>query len=48
MQELNLIGNLTVAESVCRNPHRLGWIDYQRLNEARRALKVGADLSRIV
>ena len=41
MQELNLIANLTVAESIFLDqlPHRLGWIDYRRLNdEARRLL----------
>jgi ribose transport system ATP-binding protein len=41
MQELNLIGTLTVAESlfVDRLPHRWGWIDYGSLHEqARTAL----------
>ena len=39
MQELNLIGNMTVAESIFfeRLPHRLGWIDYKRLHRAARA-----------
>ena len=34
MQELNLVGNLTVAESIFLDqlPHRFGWIDYARLN----------------
>jgi len=34
MQELNLVGNLTVAESIYldRLPHRWGFIDYARLN----------------
>jgi len=47
MQELNLIGNLTVAESIFIEhlPHRFGWIDYRRLNrEARQILEqVGLD-----
>ncbi|MHB8523122.1 MAG: sugar ABC transporter ATP-binding protein [Limisphaerales bacterium] len=41
MQELNLIGNLTVAESIFidRLPHRFGWIDYGQLNrEARQVM----------
>ncbi|MCL5097308.1 MAG: sugar ABC transporter ATP-binding protein [Candidatus Omnitrophica bacterium] len=40
MQELNLIGNLTLAESLFfdRLPHRLGWINYNRLNEQARPL----------
>ncbi len=41
MQELNLIGNLTVAESVLleRLPHRFGWIDRHELHRrARRIL----------
>ena len=41
MQELNLIGNLTVAESIFlgRIPHRFGWIDHRRLHaEAARLL----------
>jgi ribose transport system ATP-binding protein len=41
MQELNLIGNLTVAESIFldRLPNRLGWIDYGKLHaEAARIL----------
>ncbi len=45
MQELNLIGPLTIAESIFfgRLPHRGGWIDYRRLDEAARAIleKVG-------
>ncbi|MEN6423726.1 MAG: sugar ABC transporter ATP-binding protein [Phycisphaerales bacterium] len=45
MQELNLIGNLTVAENIFieRLPNRLGFIDYRKLNEtARQAMaKVG-------
>jgi ribose transport system ATP-binding protein len=34
MQELNLIGNLTVAENIFFDqlPHRFGWVDYSRLN----------------
>ena len=34
MQELNLIGNLTIAESIFldRLPHRFGWINYGRLH----------------
>ena len=36
MQELNLIGNLTVAENVFieKLPHKLGFVDYGKLNEA--------------
>lgn len=36
MQELNLIGNLTVAENIFIDqiPHRCGWIDFRRLNTA--------------
>jgi ribose transport system ATP-binding protein len=49
MQELNLIGNLTVAENIFleRLPHRLGFIHYGRLHQAAREAmeKVGlADL----
>ena len=38
MQELNLIGNLTVAESIFLGelPHRFGWVDYQELNRKAR------------
>ena len=34
MQELNLIGTLTVAESIALDqlPHRFGWINYRQLN----------------
>jgi ribose transport system ATP-binding protein len=34
MQELNLVGNLTIAESIFIDqlPHRFGWIDYAMLN----------------
>jgi ribose transport system ATP-binding protein len=34
MQELNLIGNLTVAESLFldKMPHRFGWINYRQMN----------------
>lgn len=41
MQELNLVANLTVAESIFVDqlPHRFGWIDYRKLNQrAREAL----------
>lgn len=40
MQELNVIGTLTVAENVFFNrlPHRFGWIDYPRLRRETRAL----------
>jgi len=40
MQELNVIGNLTVAENVFIDemPHRFGWIDYPRMNGEARAL----------
>ncbi len=39
MQELNLVGNLTVAESlfIDRLPHRWGWIDYAGLHRQARA-----------
>jgi ribose transport system ATP-binding protein len=47
MQELNLVGNLTVAENIFieRLPSRLGFIDYRRLHEsAREAMaRVGLD-----
>ncbi|MFO1502174.1 MAG: sugar ABC transporter ATP-binding protein, partial [Verrucomicrobiota bacterium] len=35
MQELNLIGNLSIAENIFfdRLPHRCGWVDYPRLNQ---------------
>jgi ribose transport system ATP-binding protein len=38
MQELNLIGTLTIAESIFidRMPHRYGLIDYRRLNKEAR------------
>ncbi len=40
LQELNVIGTLTVAENVFLDqmPHRLGWIDYRRMNEEARTL----------
>lgn len=40
MQELNLIGSLSVAEAIFidRLPHRYGVIDYRRLNEEARAV----------
>jgi len=41
MQELNLIGNLSIAENILLNrlPNRWGWIDYRRLHEeARRVM----------
>ncbi len=45
MQELNLIGNLTVAENIFmeRLPNRLGFIDYHKLHDAARQVmaKVG-------
>jgi ribose transport system ATP-binding protein len=45
MQELNLIGNLTIAENIFleRLPARLGFINYTKLNQAARAVmeKVG-------
>ncbi len=39
MQELNLVGNLTVAESLFldRLPHRWGWIDQTQLRQRARA-----------
>jgi ribose transport system ATP-binding protein len=35
MQELNLIGNLSVAENIFLRhlPHRAGWIEYAELND---------------
>ena len=38
MQELNLLGNLTVAENIFfdQMPNRMGWIDYRQLNAAAR------------
>ena len=38
MQELHLIGNLTIAENILLNklPHRLGIIDYKKLNSIAR------------
>ena len=40
MQELNLIGNLTVAENIYLDqmPHRFGWVDYDRMNSQARAI----------
>jgi ribose transport system ATP-binding protein len=40
MQELNLVGTLTVAENIflSRLPHRWGWIDYVQLHRATRDL----------
>jgi ribose transport system ATP-binding protein len=40
MQELNLLANLTVAESIFleRLPHRCGWINYRRLHAEARLL----------
>ncbi len=40
LQELNVIGNLTVAESLFldRLPHRFGWIDQGRLHDEARAI----------
>jgi ribose transport system ATP-binding protein len=40
MQELNLIGNLTVAENLFLGhlPHRFGWIDTARLEQAARLI----------
>ncbi len=47
MQELNLIGNLTVAENIFieRLPSRLGFISYRRLHQAAREVmaKVGLE-----
>ena len=47
MQELNLIGNLTVAENIFleRLPARLGFIDYAKLHQAAREVmeKVGLE-----
>lgn len=42
LQELNLIGNLTLAENIFLDqmPHRFGWIDYGRMNaEARQIME---------
>jgi ribose transport system ATP-binding protein len=35
MQELNLIGTLSIAENIFfdQMPHRLGWVDYPRMHE---------------
>jgi len=45
MQELNVIGSLSIAENILLDqmPHRFGWIDYRRLNAEARGLmmKVG-------
>ncbi len=40
MQELNVIGTLTVGENIFidQMPHRLGWIDYRRMNRQTREL----------
>jgi ribose transport system ATP-binding protein len=55
MQELNLVGNLTVAESlfIDRLPHRWGWIDRAQLHrQARAALErvglAGLDPARLI
>lgn len=47
MQELNLIGNLTVAENIFLNrlPRRLGVVRYRRLNEAAAAVMARVGLS---
>ncbi len=49
MQELNLIANLTVAESIFleRLPHRFGWIDYRRLNRAARDILAQVGLAEL-
>lgn len=49
MQELNLIGNLTVAESIFieRLPHRWGWIDYARLERDTRAVLARVGLAEL-
>jgi ribose transport system ATP-binding protein len=46
MQELNLVGNLTVAENLFLNrlPHRWGWIDYPRLHRRAREILVRVGL----
>jgi len=46
MQELNVIGTLTVAENVFFNrlPRRFGWVDYPRLHRETRALMAGLGL----
>jgi len=46
MQELNLIGTLTIAESIFfdRLPHRYGMIDYRRLNRQAHELMAGIGL----
>ena len=40
VQELNLIGNLSVAENLFfgHMPHRFGWVDYRRMNAEAQAL----------
>jgi ribose transport system ATP-binding protein len=47
LQELNLIGNLTVAESLCLEglPHRWGWIDRAELARRARAALARVGLS---
>ncbi len=46
MQELNLIGNLTVAENILfeRMPRRLGFIQYKRLDHAAKEAMAGIGL----
>ncbi len=47
LQELNLVGTLTVAESIFIDqlPNRLGWIDYRKLNNQARAAMAQVGLS---
>ncbi|HEY3322990.1 MAG TPA: sugar ABC transporter ATP-binding protein [Planctomycetota bacterium] len=49
MQELNLIGNLSVAENIflAELPNRIGVIDYRRLNENARGVMARVGLSDI-
>src|SRR5262249_8579093 len=49
MQELNLIGNLSVAENIFLNrmPHRFGWIDYPQLHGETRRIMAEVGLNRV-
>src|SRR5262245_27464862 len=49
MQELNLVGNLSVAENIFLNqmPHRFGWIAYGKMHRAARALMAQVGLGSI-
>ena len=49
MQELNLVGNLSVAENIFLNqmPHRFGWISYGKMNAAAREIMARVGLGNI-